>query len=41
MKNYGEKQNKNYDEILLKLINENNRDVIHKTIKDFLSQHES
>ena len=41
MKNYGERQDKNYDEILLKLINENNREVIRKTIKDYISQLES
>lgn len=30
-----------YDEILLKLINDNNRNLILKIIKDFLQQHES
>ena len=31
----------NYDEKLLKMINEKTRELIKKVIKDYLSQHES
>ena len=31
---------KNYDEILLKMINEDTMDIIIKIIKDYLSQYE-
>ena len=32
---------KDYDKILLKMINENTIEIIIKIIKDYLSQHES
>ena len=32
---------KNYDEILLKMLNDKTRELIIKIIKDYLSQHES
>ena len=34
-------ENKNYDEILLKMLNEKTRKIIKKVIKDYLQQHES
>ena len=34
-------KNKDYDETLLKLLNDNTRELIKKMLKDYLSQHES
>ena len=34
-------ENKNYDEVLLKMLNEKTRKIIKKVIKDYLQQHES
>ena len=34
-------ENKNYDEILLKMLNKKTRGTIKKILKDYLQQHES
>ena len=34
-------KDKNYDKLLLKMLNDNTRERIKKIIKDYLQQHES
>jgi hypothetical protein len=34
-------KDKDYDKMLLKMVNDKTRELIKKTIKDYLSQHES
>lgn len=34
-------KDKDYDKILLKMLSDNTRELIKKTIKDYLQQHES
>lgn len=34
-------KDKDYDKILLKMVNKNTRSLIMKVLKDYLSQHES